>query len=219
MDVRFSDDLVPEGSAPVAGIDTWQTCPLPADKMADMALTVQRRCSDGMMNYAETGIDCGGACDVRCGACQCSYNGRSGTVATPFSYGSGNMCGTHLNGTNGTSSNVYICYVHEPNSCTSPDSMTYVHAPTQYELAGAVWVFCTPTANELRETSSCGDGGSSLAPSASSTVLNQEVWYCDGAMCYACNTPECLVEDCATFQTLKAYFPMTVQILFSMTVA
>jgi hypothetical protein len=217
-DLRFAG-AVPLTQAPVPGVSTWQTCSLAADKMTEIALTVARRCSDGMMNYAEKGVDCGGACAQRCGSCQCAYNGKSGIVDVPFSAANRNMCGTHLNGTNGVVDNVYVCYVHEPNSCTSPDSDTYEHEITEYEQQGAEWVFCSPSVNEFEDDPDCGSSGSAPASAADAAPIRQEVWFCEGPMCYACDTEECLVDKCAIFQVLKAYFPTTVKILFAIVVA
>ena len=127
------------------------------------------------------------------------------------------MCGTHLNGTNGVVNNVFICYVHDPSSCTGADSDTYQHEVTEYEQQGAAWVFCNPSVNTLvAEEAGCS---AQLPAAGAAAPIRQEVWFCDGPMCYACDTEECLVDKCATLQVLKAYFPMTVKILFSIVVA
>lgn len=214
-DTRFENDMVPTDHAPDPA-STWQTCTLPEDKVAEVSTMVDRRCSDGIMNYGEKGVDCGGACAARCGACQCSYTGKSGLVDVPFNAADGNMCGTHLNGTNGVIDSVYVCYVHEPNSCSSPDSEIYEHQETEYESLGAEWVFCSPSVNEAEVQSEC-DGSAPAFESAA--PARREVFLCDGPICHACTTEECLVGKCNTFQILKAYFPMTVKILFALVVA
>lgn len=198
------------GGNVVANVDTWQTC-MPSKKRFDsVQVLVEKSCRDGMINFGEAGIDCGGMCARQCGGCQCTQDGRSGRVLTPYK-----GCAPHLAAlSNESSYNVYLCFVVEPSACKTTQKMD--NFTTAYEKKGAAWKHCAPHKDRLTEW-----GKKSAPPPAPPPPVPTEVWYCepDTARCRPCNTDRCMNQDCQSVAAVKTFFPKTFIILGKLTIA
>jgi hypothetical protein len=206
---------------PVKGVDSFQTCMPSLAHFKSMQHTATKRCTDGMMNHGEHGVDCGGSCPTQCGSCQCSYTGRSGLVDTGYK-----GCGTHfyhnITGTIWKKPVLdYVCFVVDPAACQQSgglqDNITTHRPVSAAEKKGARWKFCSPYNDKLNEWGNSKQQAQPLPPPP--PVVPQQVWKCAGAKCTRCNTRACLVDDCESANAVHVFFPITSKILGKLVLA